>query len=62
MTSAAVISQRVLPRTRVTSVPLVIGAAALTALAASGKSISRLRRFRSRVRRLPSFSPEPPWG
>jgi biotin transport system substrate-specific component len=34
MTSAAVISQRVLPRTRVTSVVLVIGAAALTALAA----------------------------
>ena len=34
MTSAAVISQRVLPRTRVTSVFLVIGAAALTALAA----------------------------
>ncbi len=34
MTSAAVISQRVLPRTRVTSVLLVIGAAALTALAA----------------------------
>jgi biotin transport system substrate-specific component len=34
MTSAAVISQRVLPRSRVTSVLLVIGAAALTALAA----------------------------
>ncbi len=34
MTTAAVISQRVLPRTRVTSVVLVIGAAALTALAA----------------------------
>lgn len=34
MTSAAVISQRVLPRTRITSVALVISAAALTALAA----------------------------
>jgi biotin transport system substrate-specific component len=34
MTTAAVISQRVLPRTRVTSGILVIGAAALTALAA----------------------------
>ncbi len=34
MTSAAVISQRVLPRTRVTPVVLVISAAALTALAA----------------------------
>jgi biotin transport system substrate-specific component len=34
MTSAAVISQRVLPKTRVTSVALVLGAAALTALAA----------------------------
>ncbi|MEX1126335.1 MAG: biotin transporter BioY [Acidimicrobiia bacterium] len=34
MTSAAVISQRVLPSSRVTSVALVIGAAALTALAA----------------------------
>jgi biotin transport system substrate-specific component len=34
MTTAAVISQRVLPRTRVTSVLLVTGAAALTALAA----------------------------
>jgi biotin transport system substrate-specific component len=34
MTTAAVISQRVLPRTRVTSVLLVVGAAALTALAA----------------------------
>jgi biotin transport system substrate-specific component len=34
MTTAAVISQRVLPRTRVTSPLLVIGAAALTALAA----------------------------
>ncbi|HEY4584746.1 MAG TPA: biotin transporter BioY [Acidimicrobiia bacterium] len=34
MTTAAVISQRVLPRSRVTSVLLVVGAAALTALAA----------------------------
>jgi biotin transport system substrate-specific component len=34
MTTAAVISQRVLPRSRVTTVPLVVAAAAVTALAA----------------------------
>ncbi|HLF42401.1 MAG TPA: biotin transporter BioY [Acidimicrobiia bacterium] len=34
MTTAAVISQRVLPRSRVTTIPLVVAAAAVTALAA----------------------------